>query len=269
MKYVFSLLAFYISLGLVAQGKLILDVVDTFDGLSYEGSVTHFEYGKLLTIRLENGVEVNLEAKEIKRIRYAKQRLKKTSAGQARQTNSDLDSWRKDLQIKEIKRRLRPSVALNINGGKQANQNIFSEENHLFGFSVEGLLNYQIGSWLQLGVGAGFDRFNTRRSESVLSYLGGVKAMLLAEKKVAPIINVTGGYGKPINTEGVDFETAQGGILLHPSLGIRVGRVEETFFTLDLGYRALTTKIERPTFQGIEIRTNRYQRFSFRIGATF
>ena len=74
MKWYFFLFAYCVFTGLMAQGKVLVDVVETQNGIRYEGEITHYEYGKLLTIILIDGEEIDLLARDIKRIRYAKQR---------------------------------------------------------------------------------------------------------------------------------------------------------------------------------------------------
>lgn len=273
MKYLLTLLSLVFAIALNAQ-QSTLDVVDLHNGTRYQGQITHFEYGKLLTIRLLDGSEVTLGDKEIKRIRYAEtggeQTRGKETNVKAQPSVSKAD-WKSDLKVAKVKRRFRPFLSLIANGGKQPRPTgfFFNNARRVFGFGIEGLVYYELKPWLHLGAGAAFDRFNTQRGESVISGVGGFQLLPLPQKNVSFTVGFMAGYGNPIKTAASRAFDVEGGLLMHPSLGLRIGRANEIFYTIDLGYRIINTKYMSNTFQGLETRINNYRRFSLRLGTTF
>lgn len=270
-------LLFLAPLFLVAQEKEELemyDIVETMTGERHEGNIVHYEYGKILTIALRDGSELTLASNEIRRVRYARER-RASRSGQGDEssaiTESYVDDWRNELTARSVRRKVRPSLALMVHGGKQSDNSngFFFNETRTFGYSLEGLINYRVMPWLDLGMGAAFDRFNTNLGESTISWLGAVQILPSPKKNIAPYFRLAAGYGSPVKTERNSFSDKEGGLLIHPGIGIRIGRAEEIFYTLDFGYRILQTKYNIETFQGEEKRTNNYRRLSLRLGATF
>lgn len=255
----------------MAQTMVTLDVVETRNGRRLEGQIIEYDPENFLTILTTDGEEITLAKDEYKRIRYAIRRVLLPELDEEEELTSELDDWRTENSSGTIGRRLRPSLSMGFNGGRgnDRQNNFFFEGDRVYGYNVSGLLLYQLNPTLLAGGGVSFDRLNTRLNESVLSYLGSLQVVTSPDRGFGAAIILTAGYGSPIATRTNRIEGTQGGWLFHPGVGVRFGRTDQTYFTLDLGYRIIRTSYELRAFQGVELRTNNYRRLALRFAATF
>lgn len=275
MRILFLLSLFIASTTLFAQvDNELLDIVETHNGERYEGKIIYLEYGKLLTIVTQDGSEITLSNAEIRKLHYSNRRSAKRQGSQGQKNTDDdallADDWRSELVFKKVERRLRPSFSFMFHGGKSSNggNTFFSRDLQIFGYSLEGMVNYRVWPALDVGLGLALDRFNAFRGESTLSYTGGIQILPNRKKAFAPYFRLVAGYADPIKTEKNNFFEKDGGVLLNPAVGIRIGRTNRVFYTIDLGYRILDTELRLESPQGLEIRSNAYRRLGIRFGAT-
>lgn len=274
MKLVFLLFLLFPTCFLAAQGEAdetIIDLVETLSGQRYEGKIVHYEYGKMLTLRLaEDGREVTFATSEVRRLRYGNKKVV-TNAADDPEVETFMEDWRNDVQARRVRSRLRPFVSLAVHGGRTTddNNNFFFRERRIFGFTLAGGMNYRVLPWLAAGVAGAYDRFDADRGASTLSGLATLEVLVNKDQPLAPYLRLGAGYGLPVGGRRLQINERSGGLLIHPSVGLRLGKAEEVYYTADLGYRFLNTSFSTQNFGGEEVITNEYRRLSVRFAATF
>ena len=140
--------------------------------------------------------------------------------------------------------------------------------------SLNLTVGYQINSKISLGIGTGYDNYSSRKNPNgppaiIPLYLD--LAGDLFHKAVTPYYKLSAGYGfaSPTKTQR-SFEniTYKGGLLVHPSIGIKFFTRHDLAWYIDFGYRFQQRKnpvnIWDPT---LVLWTD--HRASFRVGMEF
>ena len=101
--------------------------------------------------------------------------------------------------------------------------------------SVNISLGYHINSKISFGIGSGYDRFDTPIIPLYLDLKGD-----LLKSSVTPFYKLSAGYGfvSPTKQQKDNPNLSQsGGILIHPSIGIKFHTRFKAAWLLDFGYR--------------------------------
>ncbi|MEL6140124.1 MAG: hypothetical protein AAFU67_00730 [Bacteroidota bacterium] len=244
---------------LFAQDDYV-DVLDTREGATYYGEIIHLEPNEFISFRLQDGQELTLGYNEIRRIRFKK-----------------LESSTPELRVKAQEepltlaagplRRTTHIFSISFTAGRgQRDDFFFGNRNDVTaGYAVQYHLGYKISDRLTTGIGAGYTVYHQDRGERTLdaTALGRVD---LLKSKLVPFLQMEGGYALPIGSRDMPLIEREGGLLIYPSLGLKLGRRPgQNQFSFDLGYRFLKTQISVANPQGFEQRRTNYRRFSLRM----
>ncbi|MDX1939989.1 MAG: hypothetical protein SFU99_05510 [Saprospiraceae bacterium] len=141
------------------------------------------------------------------------------------------------------------------------------------GVGLHATSGYLFHHLLGAGIGLGFDNY------SVTGYDGRQVMTVSAETRGyltkgnrAPYYTLQAGYGFAFKDEEVGVLEANGGIMLHPALGLRLGAREDVNFSFDIGYRfQRVTQVREFNPWSNERQEERiwYKRFALQLGLIF
>lgn len=134
-----------------------------------------------------------------------------------------------------------------------------------FDYSINLSVNYQLNTKLAVGLGTGYDIYNTPIIPLYLNFQGD-----LFNSATTPFYRISAGYGfvNPTKMQKDNQNLEQsGGVLFHPSVGIKFHTRSNLAWLIDFGYR-----VQRYNRRFVwEENPQRWtlQRISFRIGIEF
>jgi len=139
--------------------------------------------------------------------------------------------------------------------------------NFKLGSGLHNVVGKQIKPFLGIGLGIGLDNYS-RRGETILP--------LFVEARGYPIPNVKQlyytlavGYGFAFKRKSFGITAAEGGYLVSPAIGIRLGTPDGTNVNIDLGYRIQKAFFREQLINGdVDERNIVFNRLALRIGLT-
>lgn len=120
---------------------------------------------------------------------------------------------------------------------------------------------------LSIGGGLGFDEYIVRTSENILSTFAEVSGYFF-ESNQSLSYNVGGGYGFAFKDEDRGITHAKGGWMIHPSLGLRLGK-KDLKWTFDVGYKFQKANWVYENWGTISDQRILYRRLTLRTGIMF
>lgn len=105
----------------------------------------------------------------------------------------------------------------------------------VYGLGASASVGYKFSRYLNVGLGAGYDRYIWESGENLVPIFCEVTSYLSA-KNTSLFVNCQAGYSMAFKDDDYLLLEAKGGVMLYPSLGIRFGRYE-TKYSVDLGYK--------------------------------
>jgi hypothetical protein len=139
----------------------------------------------------------------------------------------------------------------------------------VFGFHLQYVMGWQFSRYFGLGGGLSFDVYNFERREMALAPLLQLRSFL-TRTNTAPYVSFGAGYGFAFKNRDFGLNRAQGGVLLHPAVGVRFTGSNGTAMSIDFGYRLQRAEYETFTpAEGLTIRNTRYQRAVIRTEMRF
>jgi len=261
--------------------KPIESVLELQNGTVYRGEVLAYESGDYLKMWLPEKSVVTVAVAEVKSLTYE-------SAAPAEpviQEKPTAARWQPAPRKKPVYQFAETgwfnSTSFAFSFGKRDRPDLFIGIDPFFGerdrinqttigFNIQHITGYQFSRWAGLGIGASFDAYDLEQSESVLSVFGHYRAYL-TQKIVAPYLAVNAGYGFPLRSKNQGINAAEGGVMFHPEVGLRLGAAQKTNFTFSVGYRFQKAYYEQEVpFSGVlEYRNVAYRRFLCALGLLF
>ncbi len=229
------------------------DVIRLKNGTSYEGKILNYKQGEMLTLQQPDGLLVEIPDASILFIR------------QLLPGTGELDSKKNDT---ETARKARPSKLKGFYNSSQISLAWGSDND---GFTIAAgahyIFGYQFSPLLGFGAGIGADSY-------LLSYpmvyplLAEWKAYLpLGKENRNLLLSVAGGYGLTFRNRKSGFTKAEGGYLLHPSIGYRVVTSKGPDVTFGLGVKFQKVSLVRASFPGYREDIDvTFQRISLNLG---
>ena len=254
----FTLLLFITTQSLLAQNKKAelkedkLDlpfVVQFKDGSVVKGKIISFLQGGDLHM-LVAGEEVVFPADEILKLRQNSSRANLRKA---------LKRGKYPYAFKE--KGIYHASAFMVNIGSMYDDNAW-------GFGLQHASGYQFNRWIGVGAGVGLDAYAINNENPILSFFADARGYFKATR-VTPFYSVQVGYGKMLDKQ---IRDVQGGLMVYPSLGVRLSGLDGANFFVDLGYKYQKSKREYENswwWQSYEIWDYKYHRYVLRFGLTF
>lgn len=139
--------------------------------------------------------------------------------------------------------------------------------NFKLGSGLHNVVGKQIRPSLGLGLGIGLDNYS-RRGETILPIFVEAKGYPIATMKQL-YYKLAVGYGFAFKRESFGIIAANGGYLISPAVGIRLGTPDGTNVNIDLGYRIQKAFFREQLINGdIDERNVIFNRIALRVGLT-
>lgn len=141
------------------------------------------------------------------------------------------------------------------------------------GLSLQQVAGFQWNRMLGAGIGIGLENFSVGNANGplVLPVYAEARGYFL-KKNTTPYYALNVGYGFSFKDEDQRILKAQGGWLLHPAIGFRMGARDGVNFLFDVGYKFQHLTLTRDFTQGsrdYQVQNLLYKRFSVRLGLIF
>lgn len=136
-------------------------------------------------------------------------------------------------------------------------------------FSFQWASGYQWNQWLGVGIGVENDSYIDNDTRNIVPIFAEVRGYFL-NKPFSPYYALHIGYG--IASKVVNIENnldADGGLFIHPQIGLRFPSRSNAAFTMALGYTYQRANYEFNDWQGNYWDRVTFQRVSFRLGVLF
>ena len=263
------------------QGKKAKTNVELRDGTLHEGVITDYQAGGEVSIRLDSGSSITVVESEIEEVSYsipdraalkAEREIRRHSPKPAPEPHP-----KPVYEFKEIGWFQNTSFAFSFGRREREEVSIFGPgfeegtvEMSAIGFNIQHITGYQFNRLVGAGLGVSYDAYDLEDGESVLTFFGHYRAYL-SKRIVAPFASLSAGYGIALLNEDQGVKQADGGWMIHPEIGLRLGATDKANFTIGVGYRLQNAYYvqERPFSGNIEYRNVTYQRFLFSLGLLF
>lgn len=261
------------------EEEAINSVVELKDGTTHEGVITAYERGANVKLMLEGGSSLTFQESEIKGITYDIPEIEQLEEVVVERKKEPVVRLRTKpvYEFEETGWFQSTSFAFSFGRRERDEISIFNptfeeqtSEMSAIGFNVQHIVGYQFNRMIGTGVGVSYDAYDLEDGESILTLFGHYRAYL-SKKIVAPFAAVSAGYGFALTNDDQGVTEADGGWMLHPEIGLRLGATNKANFTVGIGYRLQNAYYvqERPFNGNIEYRDVRYQRFLFTLGLLF
>lgn len=256
---------FFLGLQIAFAQQSSQDVIYLKDGTAYWGTIIDEGMSSRILIRLSGGNVVVVEGRDVERIERGQkgkpQPAAKKKAPAPKQKKAKSPKGPKDYALQE--KGIYHTMSIGALMGREENSNPV-------GLAIHHTTGYMFNRQLGLGLGIGFDHYATGGTESVLPVFGEVRGYL-SKKKIAPFYAINGGYGFALRRLRKDVEEAEGGWVIHPALGLRIGADRQKNAFIDIGYRfqrATYTTIF-PFSGDVQVKDYQYRRLTLRFGMVF
>ncbi|MEN0006469.1 MAG: hypothetical protein AAF798_20115 [Bacteroidota bacterium] len=268
-----SLLLFCISLFVSVAHAQTIDPVQIVDrvylknGSVFQGKLLDFEYGKTVRLELSNGEVLEFLDEEITKVVQEIETGNVALPFNEEAIQESIDD-KKGILKKEKVYAFKEKGIYNVT--YFANLNGRNEGGIQVGFGAHHVLGYQFNRLVGVGVGFGVDTYSFGDGETVYP-LSIEYRSYLAKKRLSPYVSVSAGYGFAFASEEDGIDEAQGGWMIHPAIGYRLGASKGANVVIDLGYR-----FQDATFTFVnefndsrEVREQLYKRLTLRLGLLF
>ena len=122
-----------------------------------------------------------------------------------------------------------------------------------------------------LGLGVGIDNYRASRGETLYPLYADYR-LYPFKKNRGYYFNMSAGYGFAFKNESRGIVKANGGLYSAPCIGYRSASKDGVSMNMELGFKyqhAYFEEVSARTDNDIELRTNNYQRLTFRLGLMF
>ncbi len=246
------------------------------DGGVYYGEILEYEQDSHVMIKLEDGATLVIDQRDIDHIGYeGEEMLNQTRRVRERRVRSKpVYAFRErgtfhctSFAFSFGRRDVGNDILIDPFGGGGGS---LQGEKTAIGFNIQHVSGYQFNRWVGTGLGVSYDGYDLEEGEAMLTLFGHYRAYL-TKKIVSPFVSMNVGYGFALTNSNQGIVEAEGGLMLHPELGLRLGASAKANFTMTVGYRiqdAFYTQ-EFPFNGDIEYRDLQYRRFYFSLGLLF
>ncbi len=104
------------------------------------------------------------------------------------------------------------------------------------GIGAQLIGGYQVNRFIGVGAGIGLDYYYLNSGETLMPVFADVRGYLL-KRNVSPMYKLQAGYGIAFLDEDRGMESATGGMMWYPAIGVRLGASKSANFMLDFGVK--------------------------------
>lgn len=244
-----------------SQEVKIVSKVFLFDGSILIGTILEANQNDNMYFELSEGTLLNIPVRSIKKI------IQNNDKGRSKINNPY---------------EFREKGFYNVNY-LSSNAGIESDGSHVLGFGLSSVVGKMFCKYFGVGLGVGFDKYdfiNLNNSDrfshnpnsaapftSIYQVFLETRGYLFSEH-TSYYYSMNVGYGLPNRNKDFNVLASNGGLLLHPAIGIRLGGKKHFNVCIDLGLKFQQTSFTAPTFfiEGIDHYNINYKRFILRVG---
>lgn len=240
--------------------EVIIDVVYLKDGSVLKGKIQEYKQGEYLVIQLTSGSKLTVEEEEIERIR---QQLpgEELPVGSSAQSKKEKRKQRRSTYSFKEKGWYNVTYLASYNGRVDGEFEM--------GLGIQNTFGYQFNRLFGFGVGVSLDAQSLDGSETLYPVYAEFRGYFTKTVK-SPYYSLSTGYSFAFKNKNQNIAEAEGGYLIHPAIGYRLGADAETNVLIDIGYRFQSaTYIRQVPFDDKLVKQIDYRRFSFRLGLIF
>jgi len=208
------LFLFFICINLIAQENKQISIVYLHDGSMIKGLVVEDHALDLVTIKIIDGTELSIPLKTVKSIIKLKENIEFLKNG-------------KYVQTKGVYKMI--SMGTLTGWGNDEKDYI------VWGVSLINLTaGYQFNQFINVGGGVGMDFYDKEYITVYADFRG-----YILNKGLSPYYAFQAGYGfsTDIFNNGSRNQSYSGGVMLHPSIGLRFASYKNTKFIMEAGYK--------------------------------
>lgn len=264
----------------------IFSRVELKNGTWMEGVIVSYERGETLVLQLEDGREVTLQEENIVSISNTTKQAQKDPAARRRARRLRVEQWRAQQGTEKVQlpyafretgwfstssfafsfgkreRLRRPDPIFSPNPDEDTRNSI--------GFNLQHIVGYHYSRMVGVGAGLSYDAYDLEDGESVLTVFGHYRGFF-SQKHVTPFVAGSLGYGFALQRKEQGVIESDGGIMIHPELGLRLGGTDKANFMLSLGMRFQKAYYvtEEPFSGNIIYRDLWYRRLICSLAVTF
>ena len=253
------------------SGENTVDVIRLSNGSVFKGKIIETKDSEYYLLELAGGDVLRLEWDEIASIVKEENATKYFESKRFKRKRSRIEfkeKWRKDREEKRKVYAFKERGWYNITyfsstSGEQ-------DDEFQFGLGVHNIIGYQFNRMFGLGLGLGADTYTFKTGETIYPlFLEG--RGYFKEDINSFFYSLAAGYGFAFKNEGEDIVKANGGFMVHPSVGTRFGASADTNVLLDFGVKIQEAHFTREfLFTGErEIKDIIYKRLTVRLGLIF
>lgn len=230
------------------------DVVFLKNGKRHVGHITAYEKGDNLQLETKQGNEITID-------------------------DSDILKIMQGINEEELDAAIRSTAASQVFEGRKSgiyNTTMLAfalgqgDGNALsLGAGLSTAFGYQFSPAFGFGVGIGLDNY-ARRGETVYPIFAEVRGFLpFGKKEHSYYYSLAGGYGMAFKRESIGVREAEGGYMVHPTIGFRTPTREGVDVNVDIGVKLQKASFQHDLFNGdIKVRDLVFQRLTIRVGLT-
>jgi hypothetical protein len=238
-----------------------IDEVHLNNGDVVRGSITDIERRKFVEIEVD-GKKIRYEQEDIRRILHSV-------------PVSETEKETVKIKEKEPKVIIDPATLID-KGNYNTTYLSFSygqnqEGDFSIGPGVHTVWGKQWSATKGLGFGLGIDNYRASRGETIYPIYADYRLYPIKKDK-GYYLNMGAGYGFAFKNKSRGIVNANGGLYAAPSIGYRSASKDGVSLNMELGFKyqhAYFEEISDRTEGDIEMRTNEYQRITFRLGLMF
>lgn len=238
------------------------DEVHLKNGSIFKGEILTYKQGEILTLKITDGQIVELKDSDIQKIIQSESDIADT----VEEVN--------DLEVEPIEKvpfEYKTSGWYNTTfiSFFAGNDGTDREGNGDFklGSGLNNIVGKQLNPFVGLGLGVGLDNYS-RRGETILPIFVELRGYPFKKAKQL-YYSVSAGYGFAFKRENFGITEANGGYLVHPAIGFRLGTPDGTNVNIDLGYRIQKAFFREQLLNGdVDERDILFRRIAVRVGLT-
>ncbi|MEN0049161.1 MAG: hypothetical protein AAF806_19030, partial [Bacteroidota bacterium] len=232
-----------------------IDVVYLKDGSIFRGTILKYYPNATLRMRILGGAKVRFDAKDIQRIH------------QGLETPDRLGLKAKTYVQPFSDKGIQHTAYLSLLNGTTP-----WTSDYVLGLGLNYAVGYKLDTKHTFAIGSGVDYYYLAQREMLVPIFVEAKRSFPWKTTLQSFVMLTGGYGIGVKSEEQNVSAAQGGWLIHPSVGLEFGSSKDYHWQIDAGVR-----LQRATFtfdspwNSLETTTHRmlFKRFALRLGLVF
>ena len=222
---------------LASQDKSYYDVIELKNGLSLRGLIVSYDQDQTITFQLFKGDQILLKQDEIQKVSHV-----------------NLGKIPKPYAFKESGLYHATLVSISLSNQR--------------GYSITHAIGHKLNKRLALGLGTGLEDYENGNGKRIIPLFAEVRGYLWS-KKVTPYYSLRTGYGIALKNQDFSITDTQGGLLVNPEIGYRLGGSELVNVIIGIGLKYQKAQFTYRWGDTINEQNITYKRYFLSLGIVF